>query len=199
LCSLLLGNLKPLAKETEMKTKSKKTKQEKLKRKLKEKVERFKNQYIIVPEKKAYVEVKKKKARSVPRILTKPKAKPVKLETGVRRTSSGETRIAKYLDFIAVKYLREWEHKYLINPKTKCHLYIDFYLPEYNSAIEYDGYHHYHGDSWELESQQYRDKVKNRFCERNKINLLRIPYWEGSRVVEIVEEFIREIEILNIK
>lgn len=54
--------------------------------------------------------------------------------------------------------------------KYKDNLFLDFYLPEYNIAIECQGEQHYNKFRWEndsskLEIRQNRDKVKRFLCE----------------------------------
>ena len=61
----------------------------------------------------------------------------------------------------------------------------DFYLPDYNLFIEYDGEQHFmpigfFGGEEEFKRRQEHDKIKNKYCEDNHINLLRIPYWEQN-------------------
>ena len=34
---------------------------------------------------------------------------------------------------------------------------------------------------------QYHDEIKNKYCEDNKINLIRIPYWEFKNIKEILQ------------
>lgn len=58
---------------------------------------------------------------------------------------------------------------------------FDFYLPSYNLVIEYDGEQHYHpvkmfGGKESYEYIHRHDLIKNKYCENNGINLLRIPY-----------------------
>lgn len=58
---------------------------------------------------------------------------------------------------------------------------FDFYLPEYNRLIEFDGIQHYKerdifSDS--LLTIQKRDSIKNKYCIDNNIPLVRIPYWK---------------------
>lgn len=58
---------------------------------------------------------------------------------------------------------------------------FDFYLPEINTCIEYDGRQHYEpvdqfgGEQGFLETQA-RDRIKNKYCEDNGIELIRVPY-----------------------
>ena len=60
-------------------------------------------------------------------------------------------------------------------------LKFDFYLPNYNICIEYDGEQHYKsfeyfGGIEALKIRQKRDKIKNEYCKENTINLIRIKY-----------------------
>lgn len=82
-------------------------------------------------------------------------------------------------------------------------LRFDIYLPTLNLAIEYDGEQHYFpidwggkGESWALEqlekTKQY-DHFKNKYCQDNNINLLRIPYWEKENIKSIITNKIQEL------
>lgn len=58
---------------------------------------------------------------------------------------------------------------------------FDFYLPQYNTLIEYDGKQHFVKESANyffdnLEDIQKRDEYKNNWCKENNINLIRISY-----------------------
>lgn len=74
------------------------------------------------------------------------------------------------------------------NPKTNTLLKFDFYLPKYNLCIEYDGEQHfkYSNHGWntkeKFDQTQYRDSIKNKFCEENSIKLIRIPYTEFDKI-----------------
>ena len=63
----------------------------------------------------------------------------------------------------------------------KKHLRYDFYLPKYNTCIEYDGIQHYesskfYGGDRGLELRKVRDGIKTKYCEDNGIRLIRIKY-----------------------
>lgn len=66
------------------------------------------------------------------------------------------------------------------NPKTNYMLVFDFYLPEIDALIEYDGAQHFieiPNRRWEsLDYIQYKDSIKNEYCKNNKIRLIRIIY-----------------------
>ena len=72
------------------------------------------------------------------------------------------------------------------NCKDKYTLPFDFYLPELNMCIEYDGEHHYKpikywGGEEELKKIEKRDNIKNIYCSENNIDLMRIKYDENIK------------------
>lgn len=71
----------------------------------------------------------------------------------------------------------------------------DFYLPDYNRLIEFDGEQHYFysNKGWNTEEHfkktQYSDQIKNEYALSNHIDLVRIPYWErGNIILEMLLE-----------
>ena len=76
-----------------------------------------------------------------------------------------------------------------------CNAKFDFYI-ENKYLIEYDGETHFkenlHG--WhnleQLQAQQERDTIKNDWCEKNNILLIRIPYTHYTKL--IIEDLIPE-------
>ena len=65
--------------------------------------------------------------------------------------------------------------------------YFDFYLPDYNCCIEYDGKQHYVG--WPIDNKrasveyiQKNDQIKTDYCKNNNIKLIRIPYTEFDNI-----------------
>ncbi len=111
--------------------------------------------------------------------------------------SKGENRVAKYLSENNIRFVKNKIFKTL---KFKSYLKPDFYLEDLNLLIEYDGEYHYkaiRGSTPEekqknLEICQRRDKIKNEWALKNKIPLLRIPYWDFEKIEELVEAFILE-------
>lgn len=59
-----------------------------------------------------------------------------------------------------------------------------------NLLIEYDGEFHYKPilGKAHLAYQKYNDEIKNKYCQINNINLLRIPYWKFDDVTKILEK-----------
>lgn len=76
---------------------------------------------------------------------------------------------------------------------NKRSLFFDFYIPSLNLCIELDGQQHsipidfFGGDST-LKDTQIRDDIKNKYCKKNKINLLRIPYFQFDNIERILIE-----------
>lgn len=92
--------------------------------------------------------------------------------------SSGEKAIIDWLQNNNINY--KYQYKFT-NCKYKRELPFDFYLPDYNVCIEFDGIYHYekqkHITDKQFEEQQIRDKIKDEYCKQNNIKLIRIPYW----------------------
>ena len=104
--------------------------------------------------------------------------------------SKGEKRIAKYLDSRDIEYKRE--HKF-DDCRSKKKLPFDFYIPSLNVAIEYDGGQHYKivkhfGGLDNFIIIVIRDTIKTKYCEKNNIKLIRIPYWDFDNIEEILEK-----------
>lgn len=111
---------------------------------------------------------------------------PANLLTGygcpICKNSRGELLVAKVLDSLNIKYQAQ---KCFDGCKDKRVLPFDFYLPEYNTCIEYDGIQHYEprsfggSDEETIENyniQKSHDAMKDKFCKTNGILLIRIPY-----------------------
>lgn len=89
--------------------------------------------------------------------------------------SKYEMLIEYYLYKFNIEYIKEYT---TTNLKYKSSLYFDFYLPEYNLAIEYDGSIHFK-ESIKIEKlkiKRKRDLIKNKCCKKLNISLLRIPF-----------------------
>lgn len=113
------------------------------------------------------------------------------LSCGCLKTSYGEQLIESILIQLNIKYEKEKTFSTLKNPKTNKLLRFDFYLPEFNIIIEYDGEQHFK-DSPILKEYQFRDNIKNNWCFNNNIKLIRISYKE---LKNINKNYI--IELLN--
>ena len=115
--------------------------------------------------------------------------------------SSNELKIRNILDKNDIRYIPE---KTFSDCKDKGLLFFDFYLPDYNLCIEYDGEQHYniHYDETinkstakeQFENRKRHDKIKDNYCIEKGINMLRIPYWEENNLEEIILNKIRTLK-----
>jgi len=98
--------------------------------------------------------------------------------------SAGERKISAFLRSEGVEFKREYFFKGLYNT-TKTHLlFFDFYLPEYNLCIEYDGEQHFSENK--PQRQRENDFLKNAYCLKNNIHLLRISYKDFNDIESLV-------------
>lgn len=107
-----------------------------------------------------------------------------KCSTCSKKESRGEQFIRSFLESNNIKFEQE---KRFDNCRDKKPLPFDFYLSEYNLIIEFDGIQHFKdvglGD---YEITVKHDEIKNQYCKDNNIDLLRIPYWEGHNIEDIL-------------
>lgn len=113
-----------------------------------------------------------------------------------KRISCGciKSKTEKYIkDFFDKHNIVYQQQKRFIGCKNIRSLPFDFYLPEYNLAIEYDGELHYMDVKLfheKTKTIKIRDKIKTDYCEENDILLLRIPYWEKENIESILIEWL---------
>lgn len=96
------------------------------------------------------------------------------------KSSKGERKISEVLHELNIDFKVEASFDELLSDKG-FPLRFDFGIESKNLLIEYDGKQHYeHIEGWitldDFHKLQYHDKMKNEFCEKNNINLLRIRY-----------------------
>lgn len=104
----------------------------------------------------------------------------------------GEILIENFLKEFNIEYEKQ---KTFHGCKNIQNLRFDFYLPEYKLCIEYDGEFHYMpfdfaGGETGLKTQQERDKIKNTFCKKEGLNLLRIPYFKKNLIKDIIQDIV---------
>lgn len=95
--------------------------------------------------------------------------------------SKGEQKISNILSQNNIKYevQKTFSTCRFQNGKLA---FFDFYLPDYNILIEYDGEQHYfyRNEGWNTKENfkktKERDIYKNNWCIQNNIKLIRIPY-----------------------
>lgn len=106
-----------------------------------------------------------------------------------KSNSKGEEYIASHLEKLGIKYIRQhgFDTCRYIN-----RLNFDFYLPELNICIEFDGVQHFKpvkdfGGEKEFEEIKKRDECKNIWCVENSIKLLRIKYDNIKNIPNILK------------
>jgi len=99
------------------------------------------------------------------------------------KSSKGEREIIKLLKESGLVYIHQKKFDDCINITN---LVFDFYIPERNLCIEYNGIQHYKpikyfGGNDGLKITKKRDNIKNKYCENNKITFKVIKYNENIK------------------
>lgn len=90
--------------------------------------------------------------------------------------SYGEIDVMLFLEEHDIKYIDEYPITF-----RGYNMRVDFYLPDFNTMVEYNGIQHYEpvykfGGVMAFHSQQKRDARLRTYCEQNNITLIEIPY-----------------------
>jgi hypothetical protein len=107
-------------------------------------------------------------------------------------SSKGEKKISKLLTEFDIKYIRQ---KKFNDCKDKNCLPFDFYLPENNTIIEFDGRQHFEsfeffGGYEKFLITKKHDQIKNDYCKNNNIKLIRITYKDN--INEIINTYFKK-------
>lgn len=112
-------------------------------------------------------------------------------------SSKGEQKIMMLLDFNGIRYKRQKMFVDCRSPKGRM-LRFDFFIPDKNVLIEYDGPQHF-GDlrvgkytlkKAEYETLKIHDKIKNDYTRSKGINLIRIPHWEDKSIENVMSQYL---------
>jgi very-short-patch-repair endonuclease len=111
-----------------------------------------------------------------------------------KKPSKGEQKIIDWLEAENISYECQKTFVDLYYKSKNAKLKYDFYLPEFNMLIEYDGEYHFKPISFgkhisgeeQLAITKLRDKIKDEYAETNNYRMLRIPY--NSNVEEELEK-----------
>lgn len=116
----------------------------------------------------------------------------------VSNRSKGEIILKDILQSNDITFVEQKTFEECVNPKTNRKLKFDFYLPNYNCCIEYNGKQHYvpiehFGGQKYFEDYQYRDFLKQKFCNKNDIKLLVFSYQNSiQQILTILSEFLKK-------
>lgn len=113
-----------------------------------------------------------------------------------RSNSKGETAVAKFLTQHHIQFIQE---KSFDNCRAKRVLRFDFFLPDLNLLIEYQGQHHYapinkyRRAKRTHEMTKAHDKIKRQFVSENNFNFLEIHYKDFKKINEILLDIIKTL------
>lgn len=116
----------------------------------------------------------------------------------VCKESYGERIVRHYLQDHNINFIPQYRFK---DCKRKRTLPFDFYLPDYNICIEYDGEQHFEpvecfgGEESFIKTRQ-NDCIKNKYCKKNHITLIRIRYDENIHKV-LDKYFVFNNDLIN--
>lgn len=104
---------------------------------------------------------------------------------GCIKESHGENKIREILTQNNIYFINQKKFSNFKYSDTQGVPKFDFYLPQLNTCIEYDGEQHFSlifsFDTEErFQQRQLHDKEKNAYCLKNNITLIRIPYTHYS-------------------
>lgn len=108
-----------------------------------------------------------------------------------RFNSKGEIKIKKFLDNNNIYYEQQKHFKELNQ------LSFDFYIPNKNVLIEYQGEQHFHsikffGGEAKYLKQIENDSIKREFCKNNNFILLEIEYFNYNNIEDILNKWLND-------
>ena len=102
------------------------------------------------------------------------------------KESLGEKKIRHYLEKHNIRFIPEYWFSDCRDVKP---LPFDFYLPDLNVLIEFDGRQHYEASEYfhhGIEKITYHDKIKTQYCKQKGFELIRIPYTHINNIDNIL-------------
>ncbi len=111
-----------------------------------------------------------------------------------RPMSSGEMKIRIWLKSNNIEFVSEKHLDGCVSSYSNCPLFFDFYVPNLNLVIEFDGIQHvkqsyeFHKTRKDFIKQRMRDSAKNKFCSLNNIKLLRIEHHQINSIYKILAD-----------
>jgi hypothetical protein len=114
-----------------------------------------------------------------------------------RKYKKSENRIKEILDKNNIKFIYQYKNKDILGLQS-----LDFYLPDYNIAIEYQGGQHFKsvkhfGGEKRFNENIIRDKEKYEKCLKNDIKLLYFTYEKNIPEDYFSKIFINENELIE--
>ncbi len=109
------------------------------------------------------------------------------------RPSRGEEKIIEYLEKHDIKFYHDVSCFDWLKSNKGYKMQPDFYLPDYNLIVEYDGEQHFKpvkawGGERRFEAASKREKLKDKLYLENNLRVLHIPYTEYKNIDSILTE-----------
>jgi len=98
-----------------------------------------------------------------------------------------------------VRFEREYTFENLRGGKYR----FDFYLPDFNCLVEYDGPQHFNFNKFFYKKRtdylkaQERDRIKNNYALARGFALYRIPYWEIENITKLDDIFQQKFRVVS--
>ena len=107
--------------------------------------------------------------------------------------SVGEDMVNTFLSNNGIEFIPQYR---FLNDNMICKnktFVVDFYLPKYNTVIEYNGQQHYKemgyfGGKEKLEQTQDRDLSFRVYCKEHKLKLIEIPFTKRDEIGDIISK-----------
>lgn len=88
-----------------------------------------------------------------------------------RNFGNEQKEIGDYLNILKVNFLSDYRPDFMKNPDTGVNLELDFYIPEYKVAIEYNG-SLWHSEKYDRDKKYHQ--LKKELCRNAGVNLIHI-------------------------
>lgn len=103
-----------------------------------------------------------------------------------RKISKGEKAITKFLELRKINFRTQYPIEV-----QEHHFSFDFFLPDYNLFIEFQGQQHYEpisyfGGEEKFKKQQVNDDIKRLWCKTHNFSLLEIKYTDINNIETIL-------------
>ena len=104
-------------------------------------------------------------------------------------SSAGENMVASTLEKMKISFINQYRFSGCFDKRT---LPFDFYLPDYNTVIEYQGVQHYKNVPVFKDGKneiQRRDGIKRKYCIDNNIKETEISYFDDveKKLIECLD------------
>lgn len=112
------------------------------------------------------------------------------------KRSKGEEKIEEYLNKNNIMFEQQ---KKFSDLRNRLPLSYDFYLPDYNLLIEYQGQFH-DGTTFMVDKDKYferqkiNDNLKKDYAKNNNYNLLEIWYYDFDKIDSLIDKFIYNLK-----